>query len=130
MKFKQFSAIIIFSLILGILGCSSAKNKLPKYEFMIINDQEIQSFEADNVRAYLMNLDTVQHQFHNQPDFVVYAHTSEKNFDMFCIYLDEELIYQGDVFKAMLDDLTDRKSNCLQMDESSLELMKDLGNSY
>jgi len=129
MKFKNFIIPVII-IILSIIGCNSVKNKLPKYEFMKIKNQEIQSFEADDVRSSIMNLDTVQHQFHNKPDFVIYAHTNEKNFDMFCVYLEEELIYQGDVFKAMLDDLTDRKSSCLQMDESSLELLKDLESSY
>jgi len=118
--------VVMFSL----PACSSTKNKLPKYEFMKIKNQRIQSFEAEDVRDLIMNLDTAQHQFHNKPDYVIYAHTNDKNFDMFCIYLEEELIYQGDVFKAMLDDLTDRKSSCLKMDEVTLELMKDLGSSY
>lgn len=135
MKFKSFKIIVLFSLILGIsvLGlaaCSSAKNKLPKYEFMKINNQDIQSYEVEDVRLALINLDTTEYQFHNKPDFVIYAHTSEKKFDLFCVYLDEGLIYQGDVFKAMLDDLTKRKSSCLQMDEEALELMKDLESSY
>lgn len=129
-KLRTFIFLIIGITALGITACSSAKNKLPKYEFMKINDQQIQSYEVKDVRLALMNMDSTEHQFHNNPDYVIYAHTNEKNYEMFCIYLDEGLIYRGDVFQAMLDDLTDRKSSCLQMDEKSLELMTDLESSY
>jgi len=129
MKFRLLIVPVIL-VIFALSGCSSAKNKLPKYQFMKVKNQEIQDFEADEVRSLIMNLDTVQHQFHNKPDYVIYAHTSESKYDMFCIYLDKELIYQGDVFKAMFDDLTDRKSECLQMDEETLEFLQNLESSY
>ncbi len=130
-KIYQKTVLFIVLMVFTVLvGCSSSKNKIPKYPFMKVDEQEILASEAKDVRTILLNLDSTKYQFRNKPDYILYGFKDDSKYDMYCIYIDEELIYQGDVFKAMFDDLTSRKSNCLEFDKNAKDFFKDLKDSY
>ncbi|MBN1326814.1 MAG: hypothetical protein JW996_02560 [Candidatus Cloacimonetes bacterium] len=102
--------------------------RLKSYGYVKLNDRELSNSEFSDLRAAFKNLKSTVYSFNMKPDLILYCYDDidDKGADMFCIFLKDELIYEGDYFYAWADEMKGLKSNCYRLNEDTFYLLQSL----
>lgn len=119
------SKLLLIALIaLLLVGCNP--NKIPKFKSMKISDTELSSDETTDIRFYLKNAENIMYKFIEEPDYMIVCKKANGYDEFYSIYLKDQLVYPGDGFYAIFDNLSRKKSKCYKIDEDNLYMFKEL----
>jgi len=120
-KMKNITTFLLIILILITFSCSGTRKgiKLPKYEKIMVNDQEMSFDDIKDLIKAFKKLVPTEHQFFDDAEILLYCYkTPDDKFpDLYAIYLEEGFVYEGDSFKALADTFKNRKTKCYEISE-------------
>ncbi len=118
---KNISTFLLIIFIIITLSCSGSRKgiKLPKYEKILVNDQEMSFDDIKDLRKEFRKLVLTEHQFFDDSEILLYCYKTQNDKfpDLYAIYLEEGFVYEGDSFEALADTFKNRKTKCYEISE-------------
>lgn len=117
---------LLFILIIIFAGCTNKDYlDLSQYEKIIIKNKILSEEDRLDIVDAFSTLEKTYKSISDDPSFTIYAYPDKdgEKYDLYSVFLPLKLLYPGDHFEALANNVKGKRSKCYELDEYSLELL-------